>query len=158
MNSLLRWILVEFFYGSTHYLLLLECGFRCHSCRSSGSVSTISIPYACKLLFQELQSMNIVPRLTLKNYCDWKQCVQFVCHLPISGICGIKLLHSDIIYCMTILIPFNFPLHMTTLPLVISPSPSIHTICSLAHSIMLTACATEPISPNQWPHSPISDK
>ncbi|KAJ8870686.1 hypothetical protein PR048_029710 [Dryococelus australis] len=42
----------------------------CHSCRSSGSVSTISIPYACKLLFQELQSMNIVPRLTLKNYCD----------------------------------------------------------------------------------------
>lgn len=42
----------------------------CHSCRSSGSVSTITIPYACKLLFQELQSMNIVPRLTLKNYCD----------------------------------------------------------------------------------------
>lgn len=42
----------------------------CHSCRSSGSVSTITIPYACKLLFQELESMNIVPRLTLKNYCD----------------------------------------------------------------------------------------
>nr|CAD7589432.1 unnamed protein product [Timema genevievae] len=42
----------------------------CNSCHSSASVSTISIPYACKLLFQELQSMNIVPRLTLKNYCD----------------------------------------------------------------------------------------
>lgn len=42
----------------------------CHSCRSSSCVSTISIPYACKLLFQELQSMNIVPRLTLKNYCE----------------------------------------------------------------------------------------
>ncbi|XP_049793782.1 DNA-directed RNA polymerase III subunit RPC2 [Schistocerca nitens] len=42
----------------------------CHSCHSSKSVSTIRIPYACKLLFQELRSMNIVPRLTLKNYCD----------------------------------------------------------------------------------------
>uniref|UniRef100_A0A069DXS3 DNA-directed RNA polymerase subunit beta n=1 Tax=Panstrongylus megistus TaxID=65343 RepID=A0A069DXS3_9HEMI len=42
----------------------------CHACSSSASVSTIRIPYACKLLFQELQSMNVVPRLTLKNYCD----------------------------------------------------------------------------------------
>lgn len=43
----------------------------CHNCRSSGSVSSIRIPYACKLLFQELQAMNIVPRLKLdKRYED----------------------------------------------------------------------------------------
>ncbi|XP_057327010.1 DNA-directed RNA polymerase III subunit RPC2 [Microplitis mediator] len=42
----------------------------CHNCKSTGCVSTITMPYACKLLFQELQSMNIVPRLSLKNYCD----------------------------------------------------------------------------------------
>ncbi|CAH0393363.1 unnamed protein product [Bemisia tabaci] len=42
----------------------------CHGCQSSASVSHIKLPYSCKLLFQELQSMNIVPKLTLKNYCD----------------------------------------------------------------------------------------
>lgn len=40
----------------------------CHSCTSSAEVSSIKIPYACKLLLQELQSMNIIPRLSLKNY------------------------------------------------------------------------------------------
>ncbi|XP_064594783.1 DNA-directed RNA polymerase III subunit RPC2-like [Liolophura sinensis] len=40
----------------------------CHYCKSSTNVSSIKIPYACKLLFQELQSMNIVPRLSLKRY------------------------------------------------------------------------------------------
>ena len=39
----------------------------CHNCRSSMNVSSIRIPYACKLLFQELQAMNIVPRLKLEN-------------------------------------------------------------------------------------------
>eukprot|EP00051_Salpingoeca_urceolata_P012068 m.150055 g.150055 ORF g.150055 m.150055 type:complete len:1163 (-) comp17366_c0_seq2:25-3513(-) len=42
----------------------------CQRCSSSGNVSKLRIPYACKLLLQELQSMNIVPRLTLVNYCD----------------------------------------------------------------------------------------
>ncbi|MGH0117237.1 UNVERIFIED_CONTAM: hypothetical protein FKN15_046158 [Acipenser sinensis] len=40
----------------------------CHYCKSSCHVSSLRIPYACKLLFQELQSMNIVPRLKLSRY------------------------------------------------------------------------------------------
>ena len=39
----------------------------CHNCRASSAVCNIKIPYACKLLFQELQSMNIVPRLKLEQ-------------------------------------------------------------------------------------------
>ena len=35
--------------------------------RSSAHMATIKIPYACKLLFQELQSMNIIPRLKLAD-------------------------------------------------------------------------------------------
>ncbi|KAK2158794.1 hypothetical protein LSH36_164g11051 [Paralvinella palmiformis] len=40
----------------------------CQYCKSSTQVASLKIPYACKLLFQELQSMNIVPRLSLKKY------------------------------------------------------------------------------------------
>lgn len=39
----------------------------CHYCQSSSNVSSLKIPYACKLLFQEMQSMNIVPKLKLKS-------------------------------------------------------------------------------------------
>ncbi|KAJ8920655.1 hypothetical protein NQ315_004794 [Exocentrus adspersus] len=42
----------------------------CNSCKSSGQVSTITMPYACKLLLTELQAMNITARLTLNHYCQ----------------------------------------------------------------------------------------
>lgn len=45
------------------------CGW-CNSCKSSGEVSTITMPYACKLLLTELQAMNITARLTLTHYCQ----------------------------------------------------------------------------------------
>lgn len=44
----------------------------CQRCRSSQTMATITIPYACKLLFQELQSMNIIPQLKLAKYTDGK--------------------------------------------------------------------------------------
>jgi DNA-directed RNA polymerase III subunit RPC2 len=49
-----------------------ECGLMgwqkdsCHSCGNSRDVSELQLPYACKLLFQELQSMNVMPRIGVK--------------------------------------------------------------------------------------------
>ncbi|CAM9169604.1 unnamed protein product [Laminaria digitata] len=40
----------------------------CQNCRSPEKMADIRLPYACKLLFQELQSMNIVPRLKLQDF------------------------------------------------------------------------------------------
>lgn len=42
----------------------------CQHCKKSDSMAKIKIPYACKLLFQELQSMNIVPRLQTSGNTD----------------------------------------------------------------------------------------
>ncbi|KAL2314777.1 DNA-directed RNA polymerase III subunit RPC2 [Schizosaccharomyces pombe] len=39
----------------------------CNSCQSTREVVKMTIPYAAKLLFQELLSMNIVPRLALED-------------------------------------------------------------------------------------------
>ncbi|XP_019413639.1 PREDICTED: DNA-directed RNA polymerase III subunit 2 isoform X1 [Lupinus angustifolius] len=39
----------------------------CSSCKKGDKISTMKLPYACKLLLQELQSMNIVPRLKLAD-------------------------------------------------------------------------------------------
>jgi len=39
----------------------------CQHCKNAETMARIKIPYACKLLFQELQSMNVVPRLITRN-------------------------------------------------------------------------------------------
>jgi DNA-directed RNA polymerase III subunit RPC2 len=49
-----------------------ECGLIgyehwCQYCKNGEQQAVLNIPYACKLLFQELQSMNIVPRLGLAD-------------------------------------------------------------------------------------------
>ncbi|TYH98572.1 hypothetical protein ES332_A11G006200v1 [Gossypium tomentosum] len=47
-----------------YYSHKLKTGF-CSSCKIGENVSSMKLPYACKLLIQELQSMNIVPCLKL---------------------------------------------------------------------------------------------
>ncbi|XP_059652045.1 DNA-directed RNA polymerase III subunit 2 [Cornus florida] len=47
-----------------YYNYKLKTGI-CSTCKNGENISTMKLPYACKLLFQELQSMNIVPRLQL---------------------------------------------------------------------------------------------
>ena len=43
-----------------------KLGFACcPSLKTPDHMTKMKLPYACKLLFQELQSMNIVPRLKL---------------------------------------------------------------------------------------------
>jgi DNA-directed RNA polymerase II subunit RPB2 len=39
---------------------------RCNTCGNTNNFSKVNIPYSCKLLFQELTTMNIVPRIMTK--------------------------------------------------------------------------------------------
>ena len=40
--------------------------FNCHLCKDSAGIVQCYIPYACKLLFQELMAMHIAPRITFE--------------------------------------------------------------------------------------------
>ncbi|KAJ3401560.1 DNA-dependent RNA polymerase II [Chytriomyces hyalinus] len=46
---------------------LKKNSFQCRSCANTTRISQIHIPYACKLLFQELMAMNIAPRLMIEE-------------------------------------------------------------------------------------------
>jgi DNA-directed RNA polymerase III subunit RPC2 len=55
-------------------LICSSCGFfqggkRCESCRT-GQVRKVKMPYACKLLMQELISMGIRPKINLGKVAD----------------------------------------------------------------------------------------
>ena len=39
----------------------------CHFCNKSDKIAEVSLPYCCKLLFQELMAMHIKPRMKLKR-------------------------------------------------------------------------------------------
>lgn len=39
----------------------------CSMCKNGDNMSALKLPYACKLLFQELQSINVVPQLKLAD-------------------------------------------------------------------------------------------
>eukprot|EP01059_Diplonema_ambulator_P035053 TRINITY_DN8143_c0_g1_i1.p1 TRINITY_DN8143_c0_g1~~TRINITY_DN8143_c0_g1_i1.p1 ORF type:complete len:1225 (+),score=459.11 TRINITY_DN8143_c0_g1_i1:58-3675(+) len=77
-----QWMKERLFHVSDHYRVHVcdRCGlfavadlktrmgaqahsFQCTFCRSSSKISQILIPYCCKLLFQELMAMAIVPRI-----------------------------------------------------------------------------------------------
>lgn len=39
----------------------------CHTCSNTSNFSRVELPYACKLLFQELTSINVVPRIITED-------------------------------------------------------------------------------------------
>ena len=41
--------------------------YYCEGCNNSTRISAISMPYACKLMFQEITSVNILPRIRTRK-------------------------------------------------------------------------------------------
>ena len=44
-----------------------KTGYYCSTCKTGEYVKEVPIPYASKLLFQELMAMNITPRINLEG-------------------------------------------------------------------------------------------
>ena len=69
-------LLERLLYSSDDSTVLIcgDCGFfqhlkRCSSCKTQ-NVRKVKMPYACKLLFQELISMGIRPKINLGGIAD----------------------------------------------------------------------------------------